>query len=59
MKSANLLKGYNALYSATNNHVGGVADAHEGFEFGAELRGNNVWPNESYVPGFKEAATAY
>ena len=75
MKSTPNFKGYNGLYSATNDSKTGVPDAHEGFEFGWEapsgapedenrkhdgaMAGANVWPPKDAALGFREAALQY
>lgn len=75
MKTTPNFKGYNGLYTATNDAKTGVPDAHEGFEFGWEslpggpvdenrshdgaMAGANLWPPEEAAPGFKMGALEY
>lgn len=74
IKNTPSFKGYNALLTSNNNPEG-RGDLHEGFEFGWEellpkthdekrandgvMAGANVWPNDTDVPGFREAVLTY
>jgi isopenicillin N synthase-like dioxygenase len=61
-RSRSTLRGYQPLFSATNDQTNGVTDAHEGFEFGAEdpdpLK-SNIWPSEEDLPRFRKDVVSY
>ena len=57
---------------SANNDPNGAGDMHEGFDVGWEdlssrasraddgaMTGENVWPNENKVPGFRGAVMEY